>query len=483
MIRYNCNQFDVLASALKLENTNINEVAREVYPNGLSRIVVNVEPTSEVVNCCPHCGKICSPYDTPRRNEPPKTWRSLDFGNEIVLLQHKPHRVVCPDHGVVTAYVPWAYPNSCFTREFEQQTVWMAMHMNKSAVAEYMRITWPTVGRCISRVRNDVEPDSSSRLNGLVKIGIDENAYGKGHNKFVMIVVNHCNNEVVWVKEGRSKDVISCFFEELSEEQRSTIELVSADGAEWIHDVVRMYCPNAHICIDTFHVFEWITSAQNEVRLEEYKNKIMEVKEIREERRDLRDDNDLSNEERDRAVHQLAEIFEKLEEDTQLIKSSTYLFTANPLNLTPEEELKYQRLIAICPKLQRVSARVGLFRNIMHNSDHEAAEKELNNWIGWAFRSRLAPFKKLAKTIKKYKELIMNTIKYGLNNARVEANNNVIKAIIRRSYGFRNIRNLIDLILLTCSQRYVVLPNRGQGEKGQPRWRVYRTQSFVPATA
>ena len=49
-----------------------------------------------------------------------------------------------------------------------------------------------------------------------------------------------------------------------------------------------------------------------------------------------------------------------------------------------------------------------------------------------------------------------------MSNARIEATNNKIKLIIRRSYGFRNIQNMIDMVLLICSNLRVPLPNRPQ---------------------
>ena len=57
-------------------------------------------------------------------------------------------------------------------------------------------------------------------------------------------------------------------------------------------------------------------------------------------------------------------------------------------------------------------------------------------------------------------EFILNTISYGLSNARIEATNNKIKLIIRRSYGFRNIDSMFNMIYLTCSDIKIPLPNR-----------------------
>ena len=77
---------------------------------------------------------------------------------------------------------------------------WMALQLSKNAVASYMRIKCDTVGRCIHRVHQYLEPDTSKRLDGLVSNGIDETSYRKGH-KYITIVVNHETNTVVWAGE------------------------------------------------------------------------------------------------------------------------------------------------------------------------------------------------------------------------------------------------------------------------------------------
>ena len=96
-------------------------------------------------------------------------------------IRSQTNRIVCPEHGVVTADVPWAYPNSGFTKDFDMTVSWLAKYLPRSTVSEYMRIDWKTVGKCISRSLHDLEPDLSRRLDGLVHIGIDETSYCKGY--------------------------------------------------------------------------------------------------------------------------------------------------------------------------------------------------------------------------------------------------------------------------------------------------------------
>ena len=57
-------------------------------------------------------------------------------------------------------------------------------------------------------------------------------------------------------------------------------------------------------------------------------------------------------------------------------------------------------------------------------------------------------------------DYILNFIKTGISNARVEANNNKISLLVHRSYGFKNFNNMVDLIMLVCSDLDIPLPNR-----------------------
>ena len=66
--------------------------------------------------------------------------------------------------------------------------------------------------------------------------------------------------------------------------------------------------------------------------------------------------------------------------------------------------------------------------------------------------------KDLAKKIKRHWTNILNTIEHGLSSAKCESVNNTIKLILRRAYGFRNLQNMTDMIMLCCSDLKVVLP-------------------------
>jgi transposase len=90
----------------------------------------------------------------------------------------------------------------------------------------------------------------------------------------------------------------------------------------------------------------------------------------------------------------------------------------------------------------------------------EKAKEELEAWLAWAQRCRIPQFVELRKKIARHFDAILSSVKFGLSNARREAINNKIKVSIRMAYGFRNIENMLALIMLSCSGVDLTLPGR-----------------------
>ena len=217
---------------------------------------------------CPVCGRRCGVYDHASAES---FWRGMDFGPVPVRIGAALPRVNCPAHGVLTARVPWAGAESRFTTDFAFSAAWMFKGgLSRKRISEWLKVDFKTVGRLVKRVWNLLEPDPKVRYSGLVNIGIDETSYRKGHS-YITVVVNHDTNTVVWAHDGHGKEVVEMFFEELSEEQRSSIRLVSGDGARWITDAVAKYCPNATRCLDPFHVVEWANDALGSMRIDAWR--------------------------------------------------------------------------------------------------------------------------------------------------------------------------------------------------------------------
>ena len=81
----------------------------------------------------------------------------------------------------------------------------------------------------------------------------------------------------------------------------------------------------------------------------------------------------------------------------------------------------------------------------------------LARWLKWARKCGIKEFVELAEKITRNKRYILATLKHGLSTGKLEATNNIIKSIIRRSFGFRNVENLIALIFIRTSDYLEVM--------------------------
>ena len=348
----------------------------------------------------------------------------------------------CPKHGVVTAAVPWARHGSRFTKGFKDEAAWLSVHASHNTVSEFLRVEWHTVGGIGRRVYQELEAARPSRFNGLVNTGVDKTSYKKGH-KYMTVVINHATASVVWCGKGFGKEVLSQFFELLTEEQRTSIRYVSADGARWIASCVEEYCPNAQRCVDPFHVVSWATDALDQVRREAW----LEAR---------RQDRDLPKR---KPGHPAKGAPKPKSKQSGTVKNLRYALLKNPEHLTENQQTQLQFLTKANPKLYRAYLLKEDLRLVLKAGPDEIAGA-LTKWMGWTQRCRIPVFRELRKKIKRHFAAIVAAAKFRLSNARSEAANNKIKLIIRTAFGFRNVDNMVATVMLSCSDCHPSLPGR-----------------------
>jgi len=101
-------------------------------------------------------------------------------------LRYSLRRAECSRCGVKVEKVPWAEPDSGFTRPFEEFVALMAQRTDKTFVTGLLRIAWYTVGRIVERVTRRLGGDPLARLHGVRHIGIDE----LGLNRKIRVVTS-----------------------------------------------------------------------------------------------------------------------------------------------------------------------------------------------------------------------------------------------------------------------------------------------------
>ena len=118
------------------------------------RLIVHVRPHKRLASRCGVCGKKRPGYD---HGQGRRRWRALDLGAVRAYLEADAPRVSCPEHGVITAAVPWARHGAAHTRFFDDQVAWLAAACSKTTITQLMRISWRTAGVIITRVTAEAE--------------------------------------------------------------------------------------------------------------------------------------------------------------------------------------------------------------------------------------------------------------------------------------------------------------------------------------
>jgi transposase len=385
-------------------------------------IVARVRVRAAQRHRCAVCSRRSGRYDA---GGGPRRWRAADLGTVKAFIEAEAPRVNCREHGVVVARVPWARHEARFTRDFEDQAAWLAVHVSKTTLAELARIAWRTVGSIIGRVA-DERAAASDRLRGLTRIGIDEVSFRKGQ-RYLTVVINHDSARVVWVQEGRDEATLERFFDALGAAGCKAIRLISADAASWIENVVRRRCPRAILCLDPFHVVSWATDALDVVR---------------------------------RAVWNSARQAGHTGVAREL-KGARYALWKNPENLTHRQDAKLSHIARINRPLYRAYLLKEQLRLVFALS-YRRGKELLDDWLQWARRCRLAPFVDLARTVTKRRRAILRSLRHRLSNARTESVNTRIRLLTRIAFGFHSARPLIAMVMLALGGLCPPLPGRAQ---------------------
>lgn len=484
---------------INCQDVIIEDIKCKLDADNIPHIQVFVRPKANEADRCPICGRkgIKDGVSTEKR-----VWRHLDFGGCYVEIIAKTQRIICPDHGKCVAAVPWAYPGSDFTKDFDHMATFMALCLPKTVVSDLLRIDWKTVGRAVSRTANDLEPDRKRRFDNLKFICVDETSYKKGY-KYITVVVNAETAEVVWIGLGYGKTVFERFCNLLTEEQRNSIKVVAGDGAGWIDDCMG-YFPNAVRSVDPFHIVEWANEALDAVRTAAWNNAREAVKVLQKSEKQLVDrarklagiePADPSGGKRkpkvskamdDEAIQKLpeedqlrlAELRQQIEEqkaDVKRIKDSRYALVKNPDHLTTYQQNKLEWIQASDINLTEAHRLKEELRTTIKLHDPVVVEAALLEWKAQCIQSGIEPFIELAQKIDKHLDGILNFVKTGISSAKSEAINNKIKLLVRKAHGFRNLGNMFDLIYLSCSNLEIPLPYRVSTAKRTRGFKNYGT--------
>lgn len=351
---------------------------------------------------CPQCSYTGSLHD----HSDERTWRHLDSCMFLTYLHARIPRVRCPEHGVMQVRVPWAEPHSRFTLLFERLAVEVLRHSHVQGAAAILRLSWDEVmllmERAVARGQKRQQPKSLPR-----KLGIDEKHTSCGVLTLVNDLAHGC---VAQVLPGKKKEPLKEYLSFFSQEQREQVTAVALDMCDTFYAAVAETIPEAtdKIVYDRFHVMQHVSKAVNKVRSQE--------------------------------SAQLAR------RGDERLKGSRFVWLYSAENV-PAEQLEWLEQLK-ADKLQtgRAWALKELLRSLWQCTDRAQAKAVFYKWYGWAIRSRLEPMKDVAQRLRSRISNILTYLEHRITNACSEGLNGAISTLIRRAYGYRNLRNLTTVI-------------------------------------
>jgi transposase len=347
----------------------------------------------------PRCGRCHAPcgliHDRSIRRV-----RERNLFDRQVWLEVPLRRVVCLSCGVSTEHVPWLPARSRLTGRLIAHVEALLRLLPIRHISQLTGLHWHTI-RTIDarRLAREVTPPDLSRVRRLI---MDEFALFKGH-RYATVAICADTQQVLWVGEGRSRKDVKPFFEMLGPAVCARMEAVAMDMNTAMDLEAKAHCPNIRVVYDLFHV---IAKFGREVI--------------------------------DRVRVDQANVLKADPAARRVIKRSRWLLLRNRSNLTGEQAIKLDDLLAANAPLTTVYVLKAQLKELWYAPDEDEARRRWNEWHRLALDSQLPPLITFAKRLAPYIDGIVASALYRLNTSVLEGMNNRIKVIKRMAYGYRD---------------------------------------------
>lgn len=362
-------------------------------------IEVTIEPRVNGRPICSGCRHVRPGYD----RLPVRRFEYVPLWAIRVFFLYAMRRVDCPTCGVTVEQVPWGDGKCRLTTSYRWFLARWARRLSWQEVAGVFHTTWDNVFRAVKHavfwglVHRD--------LSGIEALGVDEIQWSRGHKYLTLVYqIEEGLKRLLWVGGERTEESLREFFQLLTDDARAGIRFVCSDMWRPYLNVIREQIGQAIHVLDRFHVMKKMNEAVDQVRRDE----VHRVK---------------------RAGYQ------------RVLKHSRWCLLKRPENLTNQQTVKLGELL----KYNLQSVRAYLLREDFQRFWEYAspgwAGKFLDEWCRRTMRSRLGPLQKVALSLRRHRQLILNWFRaHGTISAgTVEGLNNKAKLTTRKAYGFRTL--------------------------------------------
>jgi transposase len=331
-----------------------------------------------------------------------RTWRHLDTCQLRTLIVARVPRVLDPESGKTQmVQVPWAEGRSKWTLMFEHFAIRVMQACATIAESlELLEINWHQ-GQEV--MRNAVQRGLERRkVEQIDYVGLDDKSFRRGQD-YISVMTDLLGERVLDVVVGRDQAAVAKLWELLPKDVRENVRAAAMDFGAAYAAATRVAAPQAAIVYDKYHVSQLLGQAVDQVRRQEHK---------------------------------------KLQEEGDTTLTGTrYLWLTGLDNLSDEQFMSFQQLVALSLKTARAWEHKDLFSAFWTQGSVARARKFFEKWSRRVMRSRLEPLKKAARTFCQHLQGLLNYFLHPITNAVTEGLNNRIQLLKASARGFRNADN------------------------------------------
>jgi len=360
-------------------------------------IEVEIEARRNGRPLCSGCGEVRPGYD----RLPERRFEFVPLWGIAVYFVYAMRRVECPTCGVKVEQVPWCDGKNQLTTTYRWFLAGWAKRLSWKGVASAFHATWQDVFRS---VKHAVFWGLAHRsLEGIEAIGVDEIQWQRGHKYLTLVYqIDEDCRRLLWAGKDRTTKTLLRFFRTLGKERSGQLRFVCSDMWKPYLKVISKKAGQAIHVLDRFHIMAKMNKAIDEVRAGEAK---------------------------------------RLEQDgyEPVLKHSRWCLLKREENLTEKQAVKLSELLQY--NLRSVRSRLMRedFQRFWEYLYPACAAKFLDEWCTRTMRSKIDPMKKMAKTLRRHRALILNWFRAegAISAGIVEGLNNKAKLTMRKAYGFR----------------------------------------------
>jgi transposase len=393
-------QLQTILNRVEKHRSFVYDRVRLIEEGGSARVEVEVRARKNSRARCSSCGRGAPGYDrlAPRRFEFVPLW-----GITVYLL-YAMRRVSCPSCGVKVEAVPWASGKSGLTRSYAWFLARWARRLSWSEVAQVFHTSWEKVFRSVEMA---VQWGRAHQvLEGIEAIGIDEIQWQRGHRYLTLVYqLDQGTRRLLWVGQQRRVKTLLRFFRWFGAQRSAQLRFICSDMWQPYLKVIAKKASAAVHVLDRYHIMAKMSKAIDQVRAQE-------------------------------AKRLAAQGYEPV------LTGSRWLLLKRPENLSEKQELRLAELVQYNLKTVRAYLLKEDFQSLWRYVSPTWAGKFLDRWCTRTMRSKIEPMKKMARTVRSHRALILNWFRARgeISSGAVEGFNNKAKLTMRKAYGFRTYR-------------------------------------------